>query len=247
MVEPDHVVPVAPMSGQDRGVRWLFTGRSGGVSEGPYASLNLADRVGDAPEAVAENRRRAAEVIGAERLVVMRACHGTTASVVGSDDDPVVDDVDILLTAEPGVAVAALAADCLPVLLYDAGSGIVGAVHSGWVGVRDDAVGAAVARLADLGARDLAAIIGPAVCGGCYPVPQGRVDEVADVVPEAAARTADGRPSLDLRRGVAARLSRAGVRVADVGVCTVESAGQFSYRRAAVTGRHGGIVMVERG
>ncbi|CAB4956052.1 unannotated protein [freshwater metagenome] len=238
---------VEGLRGASGRVRWMFTDRSGGVSTGAHASLNLADRVDDDPGAVSDNRARVAVSMGVapDRLVVMEACHGIVVSVVESGVDPLVSGVDALVTRESGRALAALAADCLPIVLHDSGSGIVGVVHSGWVGVRDDVVGAALDAMAVLGAVSVSAVIGPAVCGRCYAVPIERVAEVADRFPEAASVTLDGRAALNLPAAVAARLVRAGVEVADVGVCTVESSVHFSYRRDHVTGRQAAIVVLE--
>jgi len=233
-------------SGRDGPVRWLFTDREGGVSSGAYASLNVAPHVGDDPAAVVVNRERVARAAGVvpDRLVMMRAEHGARVAVaVGGAGEP--PPADGLVTAEPGLAVAALAADCLPVVLYDADSGIVGAVHSGWIGLRDGAIGATVAAMRDLGAGELSAVVGPAICVRCYPVPAQRVEQVAAVVPEAAGRAADGSPAVDLAGGALATLAALGVRATALPICTAESTRHYSYRRDRTTGRHAGVVVVQ--
>ena len=206
----------------------------------PFDSFNLAGHVGDDPAAVLANRRIAAGELGLapDRLVVMEAAHGRDVSVVSAG-------VDALVTTGDGLAVAALAADCLLVLLFDADSGIVGAVHSGWMGVRDDVVGATLQQMRALGADRIVGLIGPGVCGECYPVPPDRVGQVAAIVPEAASRTSTGHPSLDLPRGMLAHLARAGVEAATVGICTVESARHYSYRRDRTTGRQAGVIVLD--
>ncbi len=108
-------------------------------------------------------------------------------------------------------------------------------------------VGATVATLADLGTRPGRVVIGPAVCGTCYPVPPERSDRVrescsAGVARAAVVRCPDGQPGIDVRAGVVARLTELAVpadSVAVVGGCTVEDAGLFSFRRDGVTGRQG--------
>jgi hypothetical protein len=175
----------------------------------------------------------------------MQACHGNSISVVESVADAVTEGIDSLITSMPGVAVAALGADCVPVLFADIEAGVVAAVHSGWIGVRDDVVGPTVQRLRLLGARELVAMIGPAICGSCYPVPPDRVAAVAAVAPESRSISTDGQPALDLRRGIAYRLARLNVESTCVNVCTAESPDYFSYRRDHTTGRQAGVIVIE--
>ena len=227
--------------------RWIVTDRHGGRSRAPYAALNLADHVGDDPAAVAANRATAAGLLGVapERVVHMAPVHGREVAVVGPGTTSPVPGVDALVPTAPGTAVAAMAADCVPVLLAGTSGTVVAAVHAGWLGVRDDVVGAAVESMLAAGAGRVVAVLGPAVCGSCYPVPQDRVDQVAAVVPQAAARSASGDPSLDLRAGLVARLRALDVETSVVGGCTVEDADLFSHRRDGVTGRHGAFVVLE--
>lgn len=235
-----------PATGRTGPAAWAFTDRNGGVSAAPFASLNLASHVGDAPEAVAANRGRTLAGLAAPLgLATMRPNHGTGVAVVdGPGETP---DVDALVCATPGLALLALGADCVPAVLVDPAAGVVAAVHSGWLGVRDDVVGAALAAMAGLGAEPArtVALLGPAVCGACYPVPRERADQVARVSPAAVGVAADGQPTVDVRFAVAERLRVAGVEVSLVGGCTVESAGLFSHRRDGVTGRHGAVVVLE--
>src|SRR5690554_3080233 len=102
-------------------VRAFFTTRRGGVSDAPYESLNLAVHVGDDPAAVATNRQRVSEHAGAP-VSFLTAEHGTTVAhvTVPGEQPPT---ADALVTPVPGVALAAIAADCAPVLLHDAGTG----------------------------------------------------------------------------------------------------------------------------
>ena len=107
-----------------------------------------------------------------------------------------------------------------------------------------DVTGAAIEAMVGLGADParMRAVVGPAICGACYAVPQERVDAVARVVPEAAAIARDGQPALDIRAGVTAGLARAGISTLTVGGCTAEGSEWFSYRRDGRTGRHGGLI-----
>lgn len=229
--------------------RWAVTDRAGGVSVAPYDGLNLGDHVGDDPAAVAANRARVADgVAGARALVFMRQVHGTAVvEVVDPPAEP--PECDALVTASPGLALAALVADCVPVLLADPVAGVVGAAHAGRAGVRDGVVGAALDAMARLGADPTRtrAVLGPAVCGACYEVPDELRAEVAATAPAAWAVSRQGSPALDLRRGLAASLTARGVAVETVGGCTREAPQWFSYRRDGVTGRFAGLVWLAQG
>lgn len=224
--------------------RVVVTTRDGGVSCAPYDSFNLASHVGDDPLAVAENRRRLASSLGADRVVFMDQVHGARVGVVGPDSPDTVAGVDALVTTTAGLAVAVLVADCVPVVLV--GSHAVAVVHAGRNGVRDGVVGAAVRVLRDADGTAITATIGPAVCGGCYEVPQQLQDEVATVVPQTRVTTRWGTPGLDLTAGVCAQLDRAGVTAREVaGVCTREDPAYFSHRRDGVTGRFAVVALLE--
>ena len=136
-------------------------------------------------------------------------------------------------------------ADCVPVLLADPVAGVVAAVHAGREGVRRGVVPATLSAMASLGARarNVTALLGPAVCGSCYEVPEPMQAELAGVVPAAAVRTRTGTHGLDLRAGLAELLTRAGIpEVVHDPRCTVEDPTLFSHRRDGVTGRQAGLV-----
>lgn len=229
----------------EAGFRHAFFTRQGGVSEGPYASLNTAASGGDDPARVAENLRRCAEALGVstERLFFLSQVHGVRARVVVAGDEP--NDVaresgDIVLGAEPGVACAVRSADCVPVLLGDRQTGAVCAVHSGWRGVELDAAGEgarALIALAGPGA-DLVAAVGPHIAIDAFEVGDEVASRLAAAspVPEVVRRRSGERPRVDLRRIVTAQLLRAGVRAIDhVGGCSVADPELFfSYRRDGV-------------
>jgi YfiH family protein len=225
------------------GVRFAVTGRYGGVSSPPYAELNLGGHVGDRTTDVAENRRRLAAATGLprQRLLFMNQMHGADVAVVDAPLAGPAPDVDALVTREPGLGVAVLVADCVPVLLADAGAGVVGVAHAGRPGLVAGVVPAAVKAMRDLGAQDIVARIGPSVCGLCYEVPAPMRADVAAAVPESYAETRQGTPAVDVAAGVAAQLRAAGVDYERVGGCTVEDGGLFSYRRDQTTGRFAGM------
>ncbi len=173
----DPVSPLALLSWSAldaAGVDAAVTARSGGVSSGPYATLNLSLSVGDDPGCVLENRRRLAAGIGArpEDFVFARQVHGAGVRVVGEADrgsgvfciDDAIADADALVTSSPGVVLAILTADCVPVVLHDPVAGVLACVHAGWRGTVARVPAAALAAMQALGSRpsDVIAGIGPA-------------------------------------------------------------------------------------
>jgi YfiH family protein len=236
--------PAAPPAVRPRRV---VTDRRGGRSVSPYDTFNLGDHVGDDPAAVAANRARLARELGVpeDRLVWMSQVHGTGVAVVDGPQAGPLPDTDAVVTATPGLVLGVLAADCVPVLLADHVTGVVAAVHAGREGVRRGVLPAALSAMASLGARarHVSALLGPAVCGSCYEVPEDMQADVARVAPAAAVRTRRGTPGLDLRAGLEEMLRRAGVtEVVHDPRCTVEDRTLFSHRRDGVTGRQAGIV-----
>ncbi len=236
--------PAAPSSVRPRRV---VTDRRGGRSRAPYDSFNLGDHVGDDPGDVAANRSRVARELGVgeDRLVWMNQVHGADVTVVDGPQDGPVAATDALVTATPGLVLGVLAADCVPVLITDPVAGVVAAVHAGREGLRRGVLPATLSAMASLGARarHVTALLGPAVCGACYEVPQEMQAEVAAVAPAAAVPTRRGTAGLDLRAGLAEVLGRAGVtEVVHDPRCTVEDPQLFSHRRDGVTGRQAGLV-----
>ncbi|MEU9218233.1 peptidoglycan editing factor PgeF [Streptomyces sp. NPDC048376] len=233
------------------GAHFGFTDRWGGVSAVPYEELNLGGAVGDDPAAVTANRELAAKSLGVDptRVVWMNQVHGADVAVVdGPWGDAPVPRVDAVVTAERGLVLAVLTADCVPVLLADPVSGVAAAAHAGRPGLVAGVVPAAVRAMTELGA-DPARIVartGPAVCGRCYEVPEEMRAEVAAVEPAAYAETSWGTPAVDVSAGALAQLERLGVRDrAQSPVCTRESADHFSYRRDRTTGRLAGYVWLD--
>jgi len=236
--------PAAPSAVRPRRV---VTDRRGGRSRSPYDSFNLGDHVGDDPADVAANRSRVARELAVpeDRLVWMDQVHGTGVAIVDGPRDRAVPGTDALVTATPGLLLCVLVADCVPVLLADHETGVVAAVHAGREGVRQGVLPVALSAMASLGARarHVTALLGPAVCGSCYEVPEQVQADVARVAPSAAVRTRAGTPGLDLRAGVEEILRKAGIpEVVHDPRCTVEDRHLFSHRRDGVTGRQAGIV-----
>jgi YfiH family protein len=242
-----------------------------GVPEDPAARVafssssrpgNVSLRVGvepGRPGSVLEARARLAGAVELEPgdVVWAEQVHGSQVAVVGTGDRgrgafdaaDAVPGTDALVTADAGVGLAILGADCAPVLLVDPGRAVA-AVHAGRRGVELGAVPAALAALTERPER-VVAIVGPAIGGCCYEVPADLAASVTARVPEMAATTRWGTPSLDVRAGVRAQLDAAGVdRVQEVGSCTFcGGESWFSARAGASTlsgggpvGRHAGIV-----
>lgn len=233
------------------GAHFAFTDRWGGVSAVPYEELNLGGAVGDDPDAVRDNRELAAKSLGLDpaRVVWMNQVHGADVAVVeGPWDARPVPEVDAIVTARRGLALAVLTADCTPVLLADPVAGIAAAAHAGRPGMVAGVVPAAVRAMVGLGAEPdrIVARTGPAVCGRCYEVPEAMRAEVAAVEPAAYAETSWGTPAVDVSAGVHAQLERLGVRDREQSpVCTLESGDHFSYRRDRTTGRLAGYVWLD--
>jgi YfiH family protein len=205
------------------GYRVVFTTRFGGVSEGPYASLNLGRKSGDEVERVDENRRIACEAIDAD--VVQLALNYQVHSARVRQAEPATrgEQADGLWTDKPGLPILAMSADCLPIAIARTeGSRGLAVLHAGWRGLAEGVVASGVAALGP-GAK--AAIVGPAIGPCCYDVGE-EVSSLFD-----ADLTRDRK--LDLWTAAERALRAAGVeRVDRVDVCTRDHPGLFfSHRR----------------
>jgi YfiH family protein len=219
-----------------------FTDRYGGVSVAPFDSLNLAIEGEDAEAARAENLRLLLEDFAPGALLAdLHQVHG--CDVVGAEGRVDRARADGLVTDRSDVVLMVRAADCVPVLLADPATGVVGAAHCGRPGLAAGVVSATVRRMRELGAGEITAWLGPHVCGACYEVPASMRDQVGAVEPASVATTSWGTPALDLGAGVRAQLERADVEVVDVARCTRESPDLYSYRRdGAHAGRLAGVI-----
>jgi polyphenol oxidase len=234
-------------------IRRVTTTRAGGVSKPPFDTFNLGDHVGDDPRAVAANRARLAAGIGlaAHRVVWMNQVHSDRVEVVSGPQSAAVGGrvgTDALVTTTARLALAVVTADCVPVLMADARAGVAAAVHAGRVGAQRGVVVRTVEAMLGLGARadDISALLGPAVSGRNYEVPEAMADEVEAALPGSRTTTSAGTPGLDLRAGIACQLGDLGVRSIDVDPrCTVADPTLFSHRRGAPTGRLASLVWME--
>jgi len=216
------------------------TERTGGVSRGPFASLNLGLRSGDDVEAVAENRRRVTGALAIEPFACVRQKHGARVVRAGParsgagflDPDEALGDADGIVTTSKGVAIAVLAADCVPVALADPATGRLSVVHAGWRGVAAGILPAALHAYASPG--DVRAVIGPAIGPDHY--------EVGEDVALAVSAATD-RGAVTSRVGSSLRLdlpATVGCILREAGVTKVERAEEctaclpkrfFSHRR----------------
>jgi polyphenol oxidase len=237
------------------GVDAVVTTRHGGSSAGPYESLNLGLHVGDDAGAVVENRRRAAALIGLELgdLVFAEQVHGPGVAVVGRGDRgrgahelaPAVPDVDALVTVEPGVGLAVLAADCTTLVLVDPDARVLGVAHAGWRGTTDGVVGAVVATMESQGAERSRLVVGlgPTVAAARFQVGADVVEPVADLLGPTADRyvRADGtgRWTFDLTGANVHLLQEAGVAADRIDVIDRDTAAGdlFSDRALRPCGR----------
>jgi YfiH family protein len=224
-----------------------FFSRRGGVSRGPFADLNLSERVGDASESVLENWRRVSNATGALRRVRLQQVHSDRVVIVNAAD---VDagEADALVTSAPAIAVGVLTADCVPILVVAPQSHVVAAVHAGWrgtlAGVAEQTV-RHIERAFGTPAGALHIALGPSIGGCCYEVDRSVADALEqrwNPLPGAVRKVAGPKAMVDLRHANASILERAGVppaHIVSLGPCTRCAATEyFSYRSAnGPTGR----------
>lgn len=226
-----------------------FPERTGGVSEGLRASLNLGVRWGDDAERVATNRRLLAAHVGydPEQLQATRHVHGTGVWMVG-EPLPEGAEFDGLVCDRPGPVLGAFAADCVPMVFADPGARVVGAAHAGWRGAAAGVALNVLARMAERGARpaDIRVALGPSIGPCCFEVGPEVVEAFHAAVGDVPGLVVTGgaKPHIDLRVALRAQLEQAGVLPAHIDSappCTrCEAARFFSYRR---DGREGGVHM----
>lgn len=229
-------------------VRALTTTRVGGVSQGPFASLNLGLHVGDDAGAVKENRARLQAAVPLPSAPVWLAqVHGTQVVDTAKATDGT--EADGSVAFAPGAVCAVLTADCLPVFLCDKAGTAVGVVHAGWRGLAAGVIEAGIAKLARAPA-ELLAWLGPAIGPNAFEVgPEVRAAFVdKDALMEGAFAPAQGdRYLADIYALARRTLARAGVPYVGGGeYCTVTSPERFfSYRRDGVCGRMASLIWLD--
>ena len=239
-----------------------FTTRLGGVSEGIFASLNIALHRGDLEENVERNYEILADALGfdLESLVLTRQTHSDIVRVVTKNDARGIDhrnypESDALITNDAGCALAVFTADCTPILLFDQVTGAVGAVHAGWRGTAADIAGkTARAMVAELGCHpeNIRAAIGPNIGYCCFETDR----DVPDAIIEAFGNEAEQfirkegeKYRVDLKAVNALALRRAGVENIEISdECTMCAPDRFwSHRITGASRGSQGAVIVCKG
>lgn len=234
-----------------------FTNRTGGVSRKPYDEANISTKVGDDPEAVQTNRRLQLDrfSLTGRPLATVRQAHTATVVAISTGIEtssspisplapPVV--ADGMVTRQRGVVLMVGVADCAPVVLVDAASGVIGLLHVGWRGLVRGLVAQGVTWMAMLGARPHAtlALIGPSIGPCCFPVQRDVWTAVRAGVPAAACTGADESLRVDLRAGITHQLHDVGVTgVSWADTCTADNPERYfsARRQAGATGVQAGL------
>lgn len=228
-------------------VQALTSTRLGGISEPPFDRLNLADHVGDQPQAVSQNRQQFAQAIGAPKdwvwLNQQHTCDVYYASRVLRAEPPV---ADAVWTDQRGLALAVMTADCLPILLRSRDQNLVAAIHAGWRGLAQGIVENTLAQLPE-SAANLQAWVGPAISQAHFEVGSDVYQAFSDknleyqrfFIPKA-----EGKYQADLAAMAAYTLQQQGItEVYLSGLCSYAQAERFySYRRDGQTGRMASVI-----
>jgi len=257
---PGSVRYISFESLQDAGVVQAVFTRRGGVSNGPYASLNTGGTVGDDPNAVLENRQRCFSTLGCDIQTLFDVWQVHSAEVVFAEAPRPVDSphqkADIILTNQPGVTLFMRFADCVPIFLVDPVRRVVGMAHAGWVGsvnrVASIAVQAMIRRY-DCRPENIKAGIGPSIGVEHYPVGEDVISQVKRSFPNDFGTLltdyADGI-HFNLWKATCISLEEQGVSQIEVsGVCTAcHLENWFSHRgEAGQTGRFGALLALKGG
>jgi YfiH family protein len=238
------------------GLEAVVTTRAGGNSVGRYASLNLGLHVGDDPEAVLNNRRQAAAVVGGtlDELVFCEQVHGREVVVVTAEHrgrgavsaGDAMPGADALVTSAVGPVLVIMVADCVPVVLFDPVQRILACVHAGWAGTVRGVTSAAVQQLRELGSdpADLRAGIGPSIHPDRYQVGPDVVDAARSAfgarVDEVVRPDGTGAWTFDLWQANLIQLTSAGVPAAQVQIAGLDTGPRtpfFSHRSEGPCGR----------
>lgn len=244
----------------DQPVRQAVMTRRGGVSQTPWASLNLGGTVGDNPDHVSENRRRAFAALGLSQEAMYDVWQVHSADVVVTRRARPASEAhlkaDAILTDQPGLALFMRFADCVPILLYDPRHKAAGLVHAGWKGTLNQVAGMAIAVMRSkyqTAPGDVLACIGPSIGQHHYEVGPEVAEQARQTFGEAAqdllccSRPGGNGVEFDLWKANRLVLERAGVRqVETAGICTACCLEDwYSHRgEAGKTGRFGAMIQI---
>ncbi|WP_431709641.1 peptidoglycan editing factor PgeF [Glutamicibacter uratoxydans] len=217
------------------------------------AEGNLALHVNDDPHQVRENRASLESRIGvrAFSLKFMNQVHSATVLRLIQDSttkhsEQQVPTCDGLVSVDAADPLAVMVADCLPVLFVgrneQAEQTITAAVHAGRRGLLDGILRHTVQQMQELGSDQIEAVIGPAICGACYEVPETMRAESEEVMPGIGSVTRWGSAGLDLPAAASEQLENLGVSVRNSAQCTLENPQYYSYRRSSSSGRIAGVI-----
>lgn len=225
------------------GIKVVYTTRLGGTSEGEFAHFNLGGKMGDRPARVAANRTALANEIGARLSLISQvhsgdaididdvyadnADFGFDASGTHTESEPsdeavaaaveaetrIVIAADGQVTSRAGIALGMFAADCLPVLMADPESGVIGAAHCGRKGLQSGVIGSTVDLMVSKGAtrERIVATLGPCICGDCYEVGGDMADEFDAQFPGTFTLSRFGQPGIDIAQAALQELAKAGI------------------------------------
>lgn len=222
-------------------VQLLCTTTEGGVSEGVYASLNLATHTGDNPDFVTENRSRVATQLGIDANCIVIGEQTHTTNVKKVTQQAKFPNTDALVTNEKGLFIGVLTADCVPLVLFDPVKNALGVIHAGWKGL----VGGIISNTFDLmqkeygsKAKDLVVYIGPSISQKNYEVGKDVIEAFSALFPAKFIfkdwNSDKSKAKLDLWKCSVLELVSLGVKQENIeleGVCTFESEHHFSARK----------------
>ena len=238
-------------------VKHLFTTRTGGVSSGIYATMNLSFSRGDDPLNVMENYRRIGEVLGTdpEHMVASRQTHTTNIHAVTEKDcgngigrASSYEDIDGLVTDVPGIALVTYYADCVPLYFVDPVHRAIGLAHSGWRGTVAGMAACMVLYMQEhfhSRPEELVTAIGPSICADCYEIGEDVAEQFWGHFPEKVLQKgkAPGKYQLDLWQANRSILLNAGVlpeHIAVTDVCTCHNP-EYLFSHRASHGQRGNL------
>lgn len=239
-----------PSLSRQEGLRHGFTGRRGGVSKAPYASLNLSFTNDDRDSVLENHRRMAAAADFPDETMVMDSYeHGTTVLTVTKEDAgkgytlPSLPPCDGLVTKDVGLTLITGHADCMAFYFYDPKARVIGLCHAGWRGALGRIGSVVVEKMKALGAapEDIIAGVGPSICPKCFEVGRDVAEMFQQAFPLCPLRSINKKlkPTVDLWQVALCQFLESGLlpeHISFMGLCTMESEDMYSYRREGRTG-----------